>query len=158
MSTKETCKECKFIKCHAVGMNPDKILGTKEKAKYVKKSLRTKNKELVMTTFDTLKDKFCLDEDIEMSLAYGISTRIHWSKRHTEEFMMSFRLQCNHLLCTLSKLDFWQDICKADQDLLIHFNLDLYRQYLMAAFFMSSSVMSQLDWLLAHRAPKFYGK
>ena len=40
LSKKQSCKECKFLKCLAVGMDPTKILGVEDRRKFVRKVYR----------------------------------------------------------------------------------------------------------------------
>ena len=169
LSKKLSCKECKFLKCYGVGMDPSKILGEEEKQKYVKKSLQKatdgtskKSPDVIMKqmseALDTSKELFALDKDTEMFLAYAYLQETNWSARHTDSFIAAFQTQCTQLIHSIAQLDFWQDICQADHEILRKNNLELFKHYLIARYFMSIDGISQLRWLLGSSAEKYYGK
>ena len=169
LSKSVVCKECKFMKCYAVGMDPSKILGAEEKRKFVRKRYRVESGQTtrespdviikqMIRAFDNSKELFALEKDTEKYLAFAYLNETTWSAKHTESFIEAFQTQCIQLMHAIAELDFWQNICKADQDILQKNNLDLFKHYLIARYFMSTDGISQLSWLLGPRAEKFYGR
>ena len=193
LSKKLSCKECKFLKCFAVGMNPTAILGAKEKEKFAKKSLpkgtetqpdpkpesqnptqpETRNSSTrapstshnspgdimnqVIMASDISKKSLPLEKYTEMLLAFAYLHETNWSARHTDSFLEAFQNQCLQLVQTVGKLDVWQGICQEDQDILRRHNLDLFKHYLIARYFISNDGFSQLNWILGPQTEKFYG-
>ena len=112
----------------------------------------------LIEAFNSAKEFFPLQKDTEEFLAFAYLHETNWSARHTILFIEAFQMQCKQLIYAVRKLDFWQNICQNDQEILQKNNLDLYKHYLIARYFMANGGIAQMSWLLGPSAEKFYGK
>ena len=167
---KTKCKHCRFLKCHSVGMIPDKIKSGEERKKYTRNNLYCFKKTTqnifevdlnehmnhIISTYQKVTAVSTLDPGLIDYLVLGHCLQTEWTYNHTRSFLYAMKVHAFNIVNMISKLDYLHAVCNEDRNLLFQLNQYLFYQYIIGRYFKGGS--TQICWLLEKDPAEVYGK
>ena len=168
---KDKCKHCRYLKCLAAGMDPDKITTGKDRKKYTRINLhcfKRSNKSLIhnidlnermdllIGTYQSTMNELKVEKSLMDFLFHGHCHQVAWTQRHTEAFLQAMEIHSLSIIKMTSSLEFFQLICQEDRNMLCQMNQYLFYHYIMSRYFKGGS--TQMSWLLGTDAGDIFGK
>ena len=167
---KTKCKHCRFLKCHSVGMKPDKIKSGEERKKYTRNNLYCFKKSTkgiydvdlngrmneIIGAYQKVTAFSTLDRGLMDYLVLGHYNQTYWTFDHTKSFLYAMRVHAFNIVKMTSRLEFLSAVCNDDRNLLFQLNQYLFYQYIISRYFKGGS--TQICWLLEKDPAEVFGK
>ena len=177
ISTKDKCKECRYLKCIGIGMDPNQICAGDLRHKFTRNNLycfakspkinevkEGQGRDLsqmmtkIVNAYEASVAEVQLSKDMVEFIFEGHLNGTEWTSEYSKAVLRAMDMHPRSLALMASKLTFFQEsICKEDQHLLLEENLPLFYQYILGRYLMDKGGSTQLSWLLAADAEKTFG-
>ena len=175
VQTKDKCKECRYLKCLAQGMDGSLILQGHERKKFTRKLLHGFKKQKVpavtsaestgssshnqvlermnqvIDAYQASLDEIFVDFGVMKPLFYCHFVQAEWIEENSRALLKMLNMHASMIVHMMSKLDFFAEVCFQDRVKLIEKNAHLYIQYTMAKYFTAHEGISQLSWLFGSK-------
>ena len=166
LKSKDICKECRYLKCLAAGMDSSLILKGNDKKKYDhshKKASRKRAatdmlqvKNFIIKAYCTSFNEVFVDDQTMNFLFHGHCREVRWTEQHSEAFI---KVLDDHIECLTNMVSrlyvFPEAASHADYQKLKERNACLLKYYIMAQYFTAPDSQSQISWILGVKADNF---
>ena len=146
---RKNCKPCRYRKCLAFGMSTDNLLNEEDRKKYThpKKNKKVGSEEIIKCFDEAIgKIEYKMDDLYRLISAHRGMGR--WTIEDSVAFLNVMDTYESFFANFAETIQAFQCLPKSDQDLLLHHNGKLFKEYLIVRCLTDNLGSDQLDWIL----------